>query len=333
MKRTGNLYSHVLSFENLYKAYCKARKGCGKTEEAMCFSLHLEKKLMLLQKELSEQTYEPSGYRTFKIFDPKERIISVAPFRDRVVHHAIINMIEPLFEKTFIFHSYATRKKKGTHAAILQAQRFMKCNFWFMKMDISKYFDSIRHDILKKLIQKKIKDKRLLLVIDRIIDNGGTCGSGLPIGNLTSQFFANVYLNNFDHYVLEKLKPGGYIRYMDDFVLFSNNKEKLKIYREQIQRYLKEELNLQVKPKSIMINNRQNGLSFLGSRIFPSMLRIRHENLIRLIQHLTDKTSQFKQSKITEKSYVASLHSIIAHLKFFNSYRLRQSVFTGQPLS
>jgi RNA-directed DNA polymerase len=332
MKRTGYLFDTLTSFENLFLAYKKARKGCGKTCEVMEFSYFIEKELFGLQKELKNCTYTPSPYRHFKIYDPKERTISVAPFRDRVVHHAIINMIEPVFEKTFIFHSYATRKTKGTHKAIRQAQSFLQKNIWFLKMDISKYFDSIDHDILKMQIQKKIKDKKLLLLLDKIIDNGGIDKKGLPIGNLTSQFLANVYLNDFDHHIIENSGVNGYIRYMDDFVLFDKDKTKLKNLKQFIINYLNCILFVSVKPSSICINNKAGGLSFLGARIYPSLLRIGRKNLNRVKKRVKQRKYEFEKEKISEKQYTDTLNSLTAHLKFFDSYNLRKQMFSGQSL-
>ncbi|OPZ99504.1 MAG: Group II intron-encoded protein LtrA [Bacteroidetes bacterium ADurb.Bin408] len=330
MKRTGFLFDSFTSFENLYIAYKKAMKGCAKTEEVLKFSYFIEKELFALQKELIELTYSPAPYRYFKIFDPKERTIAVATFCDRVVHHAIINIIEPLFEPTFIYHSYATRKEKGTHKAIQQAQKFLSQNEWFLKLDISKYFDSINHNILKEQIRKKIKDAKFLSIIDKIIDNGGQEVVGLPIGNLTSQFLANVYLGAFDHYILEKCTVKNYIRYMDDFVLFDNDKTKLKLLNKHIHCYLQENLHLNIKPASVCLNSRAAGLSFLGARIYPSLLRIGSKNLKRVRSRLNQRKYEFEKNKITEKQYTDSLNSITAHIKFFDSYHLRRQMFHGQ---
>jgi len=200
MKRKGYLFEKLCSFDNLRKSFKKAFKGSGKTKEACRFYFHLESELWKLENELKTGAYRPAKYRLFKIFDPKERTISVAPFRDRVVHHAAVQIIEPIFEPTFIFDSYATRKNKGTHKAIKKAGKLLKASFWYYKADISKYFDSVNHDILLELLQKKIKDSRLLNLLEIIIRNTGSI-KGLPIGNLTSQFFANVYLNPLDHFV------------------------------------------------------------------------------------------------------------------------------------
>lgn len=205
MKRYGNLFSEFASFANLYQAYKKARKGAVGKPETRAFTFHLEPQLLELQTELLTGNYQPSPYRYFCIYDPKERQISVAAFRDRVVHHALINVLEPIYERCFIHDSYATRKGKGTHLAIERARRFLRKTGWFWKCDIDKYFDSMDQHTLIAILRRKIKDERLLSVVHRIVGNGGVAGIGLPIGNLTSQFFANVYLNPFDHFVKNEL--------------------------------------------------------------------------------------------------------------------------------
>jgi RNA-directed DNA polymerase len=200
MRRIGNLKCSFLSFENLFRAYKKAFKST-KNYEACIFTFNIEKELLLLQEELDTGNYLPGDYRYFTILDPKKREISVAPFRDRVVHHTLINILEPLYEKRFISASYATRKNKGTHKAIAKAQQLQRNNHWYLKMDVRKYFGSINHKILLRIIKRKIKDPFVIFLCKTIIAKGGDGITGLPIGNLTSQFFANVYLDIFDHFI------------------------------------------------------------------------------------------------------------------------------------
>ena len=226
MRRVGNLWETLLSFENLYRAWKRAFAST-KSPESCSFSFHLEKELFTLQEELAGQTYIPGDYRCFTISDPKKRVISVAPFRDRVVHHALVQVLEPIYEKRFIYHSYATRKGKGSHKAIEQARQYLKKNKWYLKIDIPKYFDSINHSVLKRILERQIKDPHILDLCSRIIAKGGGGQCGLPIGNLTSQFWANVYLDNFDHFIKEQLRVKGCLRYMDDFCFFSGDKDSL----------------------------------------------------------------------------------------------------------
>lgn len=242
MKTYKNLFETLISFDNLLKASKKAQRDKRFRDNVARFNLNLEKNLIELQRELSQQVYHPGEYRSFYIYEPKKRLISAAPYRDRVVHHALCNVIEPIFERSFIFDSYANRKGKGTHRAVHRFQTYLQKYKYVLKCDIRKYFPSIDHQILKQKVRRKIADEQTLWLIDTIIDNSNLQEEvfdyfpgddlftpserrrGLPIGNLTSQFFANVYLNDFDHFVKEKLRCQAYERYVDDFVLLVNDK-------------------------------------------------------------------------------------------------------------
>jgi RNA-directed DNA polymerase len=329
MRRIGYLFEDVVSFENLLSAFNKAAKGT-RSKERDKFFFNMENELIILQSELINGKYKPDKYYEFKIYDPKERTISVAPFKDRVVHHAVVNILEPIFEKTFIYDSYATRKNKGTHKAILRAQKFIKSNKWFLKTDIKKYFASINQIILMNLIERKIKDQKLLSLINQIISNGGENGIGLPIGNLTSQFFANVYLNSLDHFIKDKLGVKYYVRYMDDFVIFNNRKENLKLILIKINEFLQDSLHLLIKEKATFINKKENGLSFLGLRVFPGTIRIRRENLKRSLAKIKTRQRQFKQGLLDEDKLYDSVQSVIAHLSYYNTFNLMRSLKYGE---
>ncbi|PZO59572.1 MAG: RNA-dependent DNA polymerase [Phormidesmis priestleyi] len=242
MKRYGNLYSQIVEFENLWWAARRAESGKRLRENVLEFNFNFESNLIQLQSELADRTYQPGPYRTFKIIDPKPRIISAAPYRDRVVHHALCNIITPCFESGFIADSYANRVGFGTHKALARFIKFARSHRYVLQCDVRKYFPSVDHQILKDLIRHKLKCKDTLWLIDTIIDGSNEQETvlqyfpgdimltpalrrrGLPIGNLTSQFFANIYLNGFDHFVKEQLKAKGYVRYVDDFALFSDDK-------------------------------------------------------------------------------------------------------------
>ena len=252
MRRVGFLFEQVCSFQNLNRAFKKAMRAANNKPVALEFFYNLEQELFSLQTELMDGSYQPAAYRYFTIYDPKERTIALAPFRDRVAHHAIINILEPLYEKIFIFDSYATRKGKGTHLAIARAQTHLKQNRWFLKSDIEKYFESMHHGILMSIINRKLKDKKLLELLDKIISNGGHNGVGLPIGNLTSQFFANVYLDPFDHFIKDRLGIRYYLRYMDDFVFFDHDKTVLKNYFKEGRSFLEDQLGLKIKESATL---------------------------------------------------------------------------------
>ncbi len=334
MKRVGYLFKELCSFKNLYRAFHRACRGSGKTDEACRFFFRLEPELLSLQADLQSGAYRPAKYRYFQIYDPKERTISVAPFRDRVAHHALVGVIEPVFDLTFIRDSYATRKGKGSHKAILRAQEFLGRNEWYLKFDIEKYFDSIDHELLLALLQRKIKDKRVLDLAAVIIKNSDAsrdlgAGKGLPIGNLTSQFFANVYLDPLDHYVKDKLGRKCYLRYMDDGVIFAGEKDCLREVLMMIRTFLGRELHLKLKERATLINTRQHGLPFLGCRIFPGLIRVKNENVRRIKRRMQMREREFQQGKIEEERFLCSMRSSVAHLAFADTLKLRRIIFAS----
>ncbi len=292
----------------------------------MAFSFHLERELLDLCTDLKNGTWQPSPFRFFEIHDPKHRTVAVAPFKDRVVHHALVNILEPIWERRFIHQSYATRKNKGVHAAVGQAQHYLKHSQWFLKTDVEHFFDSINHDILLKIVSRTIKDKSMLSICERIVRHGGHNGIGLPIGNRTSQFFANVYLHPLDMFIKQELRTKAYVRYMDDFVLFHNNKDLLKEHKRAVEDFLKNELHLTLKPSATFLNSRQNGLSFLGTRIFPNLIRLRNENLRRITRRIKVIERWFEEGRLTETHFLQSMNSYWAMLQYYDFYGLRRSM-------
>ncbi len=317
MKRIGNLFHQVTAFENLMISFKLALKGCGNTKPTCRFFYHLESEILCLQQELINGTYQPGAYRYFTVYDPKKRTIAVAPFRDRVVHHAIVRILASIYERTFIYDSYATRPNKGTHVALERVQKFIRRWPWYFKADIEKYFDSVDHDILMGTIKRKIKDRDLLWLLDRIIRNTAIPGQGIPIGNLTSQFLANVYMDPFDHYLKDHLGVRGYLRYMDDFVLFAETKAALLKLRESIEVFLSGHLSLLMKETSTFIQRSGHGLSFLGMRIFPGIIRVKAENRRRSLKRIERKIADWEMGCTHEDRIVQSVVSIIGHLRYF----------------
>lgn len=327
MRRISGLFPAFVSFRNLYDAAKKAVRGSSKSQDALEFQFNLEHELLTLERELSEGCYHPGPYHFFTIYEPKERIIAVAPFRDRVVHHALINVLEPVFERIFVFDSYATRKGKGTHAAVIRAQDFIRQNRWYLKCDISRYFHSVDIDILMTRIRRKVKDERILGIVELILYNGASEGQGLPIGNLTSQFFANVYLDVFDHWMKEEIGARYYLRYMDDFVVFNNDKNFLKHLRILTESFLEKNLRLSLKKKACCINSSLNGLGFLGRRIFPSLIRIRKENLCRSLKKIRRNEDLLKKGLIDEAHYGRSMESLLGYIASCDTLTLRKRLW------
>lgn len=327
----GEIYQEISNFRNLNIAFKKAFKGKKHDPEAATFHLNLEKNLFKLREELLNKTYIPGKYRYFPIRDPKERTISEARFRDRVVHHAFVNVIEPLFEPIFIKNSFACRKSKGTHKAVRLARYYLGYNRFYLKMDIEKYFETMDHKKLVEIFLETVRDPQVIWLLKTILrtseQSSGVKGKGIPIGNLTSQFFANVYLNKLDHYALENLSIKRYIRYMDDIVVFDNDKEKLISERDQLKQFVSRELVLKVKERATYIQGRENGLGFLGYRVFPHLTRVKNKNIRRLKTKVFLRENQFKQGIIDEKRLVASVRSILGYVAFADSHHLLKSIF------
>ncbi len=346
MKRSNHLFTEIWSFENLLQASRRARLGKRHQTNVAGFEFQLENELVSLQQELMMKTYQPGPYREFTILEPKQRLISAAPYRDRVVHHALCQVIEPIFEKVFIFDSYANRRNKGTHKAILRYHEFAREYKYVLKCDIKKYFPSIDLNILKALIRRKIKCRDTLWLIDLVLDNSNpqepvlayfpgddlltplNCRKGLPIGNLTSQFFANIYLNGLDHYVKQQLRCKGYVRYVDDFVLFGDDKQQLWSDFKKVGRYL-ESVRLQLHPHKSMVYPVNKGVIFLGHKLFPNFRLLRKENVVRFRRRLKWMRTQYFQGKLSSEAIRASVGGWVAHASFSNTYRLRAKILRG----
>jgi retron-type reverse transcriptase len=344
LKRHGGLWNALTSFSNLVRAAEKASRGKTRLANVARFHYDLEAQICRLQDELRDQTYQPGAYRTFQIFEPKPRIISAAPYRDRVVHHALCSLLEFVFEPTFISDSYACRRGKGTHAALDRFTEFARGNRYVLKCDVRKFFPSVDHEILKSLIARKIKDRDVLWLADRIIDHSNEqepviewfAGDdlltpserrrGLPIGNQTSQFFANVYLNPFDHFVKETLRARGYIRYVDDFVVFSDDKEWLADVRERCREFLGT-LRLRLHPNKSVISRVADGTRFLGFRVFPERRRLVRENVVRMKRRLRRMAEWYADGSIGAEQIRQRLMSWIGHAQHADTYRLRARLF------
>jgi retron-type reverse transcriptase len=344
MKRYGNLWSQVIDFENIMQAARQAQRGKRFRGNVLAFNYNLEQELARLKTELETKTYQPGAYHTFEIVEPKRRMISAAPYRDRVVHHALCNIIAPIFERTFIGDSYANRVGFGTHRALRRFTSFARSSRYILQCDIRKYFPSIDHEILKSLLRRKLKCKETLWLADTIIDNSNEQDPvldhfpgddlltplqrrrGLPIGNLTSQFFANIYLNGFDHFIKEHLKAAKYVRYVDDFALFSDDWEFLAEARVAIENYLAG-LRLKIHPVKSQLFETRHGANFLGFRILPDRIRVRTENLRRAKRRLRRMQREYAQGKMREQEVSQSIQSWVAHLEHGDTWKLRQQIF------
>lgn len=346
MKRYGNLWADVVDFQNLLAAAHQAQRGKRFRDNVLRFNYHLEDELIQLQAQLQTKTYQPGKYKTFNVQEPKPRLISAAPYRDRVVHHALCNVIMPIFERTFIQDSYANRVGFGTHRALQRFTQFTRSNRYVLQCDIRKYFPSIDHEILKQIIRRKIKCPDTLWLIDTIIDSSNEqelvidyfprddlltplqrC-KGLHIGNLTSQFFANIYLNPFDHFVKQQLRVDCYLRYVDDFALFSDDRSVLADARPMLEAFLAT-LRLTIHPVKSQLFQTQVGPTFVGFRIFQDHIRVKSANLRRARYRLKRLKKHYATGRITFKRLTQSIRSWAAHLSHADTWHLRQDIFAN----
>ncbi len=289
MKRHNNLYRCIAQWDNLLRAFYKAAKGKRRKQAVQNYEEALYFNLKQLQMHILNQTVHTGAYRFFKIYDPKERTICAAPFSARVLHHAVMNVCEDIFDSFQIYDSYACRKNKGTKKAVYRAFHFAKSYSYCLKLDMKKYFDSISHQKLLGLLKRKFKDKKLLALFEKIICSYSvTDGYGIPIGNLTSQYFANYYLGFFDRYAKEVLKITGYIRYMDDILIFAESSKECKALLKKIQLFLDQTLYLALKP--VIVCQTKNGIPFLGFLITKRHIQLLKKQKLRIRKKIAEYT-------------------------------------------
>ena len=330
MKRYGHLFEQMVTFDNLLRAARKAVQGKKDRPPVAHFYFHLEPELLRLEEELKTGAYMPRPYRSFMVYEPKPRQICAADIRDRVVHHAICNVIGPIFEKYAIHDSYACREDKGTHRAIRRAQEFSRTYCYFLKLDVRKFFGSVDHQRLKERLGRQFKDPQLLTLLHRLIDHpipAGTAGQGMPIGNLTSQHFGNFYLGHLDHFVKDELGIKGYLRYMDDMLLFGDDKAELHHICSQVRRFLRDPLRLELKEEGVGLAPVSQGIPFLGFRIFPGLVRLQRPSWTRFKRKVRDREHAYREGQLDEGGLVQSVQSLLGHVQHANTLRLRRSFF------
>ena len=337
-------YTGLYSWDNLLLAYQKASRGKRGHPGVASFEHRLEDHLLALQDELRLLTYRPGKYTSFYIREPKRRLISAAPIRDRVVHHALCNLIEPLFERSFIYDSYANRLGKGTHRALDRTQAFVRRYPYVLQCDIRQFFPSIDHAILLSLLAKKITDPGILYLCKRILESGvGVLVDeyemtyfpdddlfavlrprGLPIGNLTSQFWANVYLNGFDHFVQRELRCTAYLRYVDDFLLFARDKTELWIWKQAIEERL-QRLRLAIHPGA-QPRPVGEGIPFLGFVVFPEWRRLKRRKGLHFQRRLKKLFQDYSKGELTFERLNASVLGWVNHTRYGNTTGLRKAI-------
>ncbi len=343
------------SFPNLLAAYYECRCGKRMKESATQFELIYEKEILKLQKELLNKTWRPQRPFCFVVTDPKIREIQASDFRDRVVHHALCRLLIPIFEPSFIYDSYACRVNKGTHRAVKRLKSFIRRvtrNYtrqaYYLQADIYSYFTSMKHNILLNLLKERIKNPDILWLLKKIITPDSLYkpvkrgqmslfpkvprhkslfyvphNQGLPIGNLTSQFFANVYLNQLDQYVKHRLQARYYLRYIDDFLILENDPELLKRYRQKMACFLQEKLSLRLHPRKQIIRSIESGVDFLGYFVKPHYVLVRRRVVATLKRKLKEYQGALAQGDIDWDFVLSSINAYYAHFMHADSYNLR----------
>jgi len=340
----NKLFEKLVSIENLQDAYWKSRKHKSNSPAVIKFEKHWQLHLTKLHKELKTRTYKPKPLKSFILRDPKTRTICVSEFKDRIVHHALVNTLQPIFEPRFIYDSYASRKNKGTLPALKRFYIFLRKvtkngkqipNFrnsndirrFALKADIKHYFETVDHKILLNIISKRIKDDGVLWLTKLILNNHKTKirGKGIPLGNWTSQFLANVYLNELDQYIKHELKAKYYLRYVDDFVILNQSKNVLIKYKKQIKSFL-HTLKLELHPDKCKVIPLKRGISFLGFKCFYHYKLIRRRNIRKIHNKLKEKIKLYKSGKIEKETIQEILQGWNAYAKQGNSYKLRKKL-------
>lgn len=325
MRRTGGLMPHIIDPDNLRVAYYRARRGKQDRPDARAFGASLDANLNALRQELAAGAVSFGDYHYFKVYDKKERTICAAPFRERVAHHAMMRVCDDIFNRRQISDSYACRLGKGTFAALDRAHYFTRCYPWFLKLDVRKYFDSISHDRLKAQLRRLFKDEILLRLLDAVVDSYETQpGRGVPIGNLTSQYFANQYLSAADHFVKEVLRMRGYARYMDDMILWSVSKEDLLDAGYELRAFIQERLLMSLKP--FCLNRSETGLPCLGFIVFPEKILLDAKSRKRYRRKIATCYEGLLAGELTQQEFSARVTALVAHTEHAASCGFRRHV-------
>jgi retron-type reverse transcriptase len=326
------IYDDLISVENILRCWLEFKKGKNEKKDLVLFERYLEDNIFALHEQLKTNSYHHDSYKRFHIYDPKFRTISKATVKDRLVHHIVFNELNRIFDPVFVYHSYSSRKNKGTHLAINNLSSILRkssknytINTYALKCDVKKFFDNINHDILISLIQERIKDNQFMNLTKEIIQNFdcGRVGKGIPIGNVTSQIFANIYLNELDQFMKHKLKIKYYFRYADDFLIISQDKDFLLSLLNQVRDFLKENLLIEVHPNKVEIRKFKQGIDFLGYVVLPHHINLRTKTKKRMFKKLSNNKNLLKSNKIDYFSFSQGIQSYLGMLKHANAYDLR----------
>jgi hypothetical protein len=330
MNAVKGLHEKMGTFDNANISFHQAEKNKRFTDEVLAFSMIREEECLRAAHEISTLTYKQGPYTVFKVYEPKERLIMALPFYDRGVQHMICNAIQPVFDARFYYHSYACRTGKGMHAAsdtlyqwLYELEVKEGLRLYAFKGDISKYFASIPHTPLKDECRRYIGDKKALFLIDEIIDHNGILpdGVGIPVGNLTSQLFANVYGNRLDKFCKHELHIVYYIRYMDDFIILTPDLEQLKEWVKRIEEFLETEMLLHLNPKSTILYA-ANGIDFCGYKHFADHKKVRK----RAIRTIKGNIKAYEAGELSKEEFMRKYNSNMGHLGHADTYHIQKAV-------
>lgn len=325
MRRANNLIPLIADPDNLRLSFWKASKGKRYAASVLAYQEALDENLLLLREQIISSYVEVGDYRYFKVFEPKERQICASAFREQVLHHALMNVCHEYFERAQVFDSYASRKGKGTYAALERAKAYTNRYEWFLKLDVRKFFESIFHNDMKRQLHGLFKEERLLRIFDAIIDSyEAHPGRGVPIGNLTSQYFANHYLSGLDHFIKEKLRIEAYVRYMDDMVLWHNDKTVLREALVEIKIFIESRLHCEFKP--VLLNRCKQGLPFLGYHVFPHHVNLLQKSKVRFIRKLTRIDENLQRGIWSEETCARHALPLVAFTAHADAKELRKNV-------
>ncbi len=328
------IFHEVVSVANLFAAWNEFKKGKRKKRDVALFELHLENNIFALHRVLTNKTFFHEPYTDFYVCDPKRRHIHKASVRDRVLHQAIFRVLYPVFDKHFIFDSYSSRLNKGTHAGVARLKdacckvsRNWKSSAWVLKCDVRKFFDSIDHGILRSLINEKVDDMELLALLDILFASfENTKGKGLPLGNVTSQLFANIYLNELDQFIKHELKARHYFRYCDDFVIVHADQTFLETAENRIAQFLQEKLLLHLHPYKVEIRKVRQGIDFLGYVVLPHHIVLRTKTKKRMLRNLWNGLQHITSGEIDKSQLSATLHAYLGILSHANANHLTNNL-------
>ena len=351
MKTLKNVFEQVVDYDNLYRAYLNARLCKRYRYEVLNFSAHLEDNLVKLQKELIDRTYTLGKYREFYIYEPKKRLIMAQPFKDRVVQWAIYQVLNPVFAQGYITDSYACIKERGTHKAVKRLHYWLRQvgkkpeKYYFLKLDISKYFYRIDNDVLMGILKRKIHDDDMIFLLDKIVNSSETnfglppgkspgevkrsdrvSEKGMPVGNLSSQMFANLYLNELDQYCKRTLGIHFYVRYMDDVIILHQDKDQLHEWKRIIDTFLKEKLQLDLNEKTC-IRPITLGVEFCGYKIWNTHIKLRKSTALKMKRNLKKLQKEYAAGEVTVEEAKQTISSYLGILKHCDSYSLKRTIF------